>query len=132
MVREPVFDDPKDGLVMPVGCVTLDEVKAAASDCTPLFLPLAYVTRRKESAFPLKLENIRDVCEYDDGSYLFVGDAVQHVMTVLHRHEIETTVRLEGRSSVCAVLITRYSASMTFSTVVTITECTESFLDAEE
>ena len=126
-MREPIFDNPGDGHVMPLGGITLEEVRAAASDARPLYLSMAYVTRGREAAFAFKLEHIRDVCEYEDGGFLFVGDAVQLVTKVLHRHEIETTMRLEGHSSVCTVLVMGTGASMTFNTTITITDITGVF-----
>ena len=132
MVREPVFDNPSEGTVHPVACITLDEVRCAERQEEAIMMPMAHVTHGREAGYSLKLTNIRGVTEYDDGAFAFIGDAVQLVTRVLHRHEVETTVQLEGRSSICSVLVSGGHAMMTFTTIVTYTELTEPFLSDEE
>lgn len=131
-MREPTFDNPEEGIVRPVACITLEEVRRAEHEGVAVMMPMAHVTRGREAGYSLKLTNIRSVCEYDNGDFAFMGDAVQLVTRVLHRHAIETTVRLEGRSSVCMVLIADNKALMTFTTIVTYSELTEAFLSEEE
>ena len=128
---EPVFDNPVVGRILPLGTLTLDEVKKAERDGAPLCVTIAYVTRGKEAAFSFRLDHIRDVCVYDDGAFLFVGDGVQLITKVLARYELETTMRLEGHSSVCTVLVNGRSASMTFCTTITITDITDMFVTEE-
>lgn len=128
-METPLFDQLPPGQRMPVYCFTLEEVERAEQQGIPLWIPLARVEKGREEVHALKLEDVGNLCVARDGSFSFTGRTAQLATTVLHCHEIETTVRLEGHSSICSVVVTGGRASITFNTVITVSEVTGIFPD---
>ena len=126
-METPIFDQLSPDRRMLVNCFTLAEVENASVKNEPLWVPLAVVGDGREVVHALKLDEISNISVDKDGGYSFIGKTVQLVAGVLHRHEIETTVSLQGRSSTCTVVVSGGRALITFCTSVTISEVTGIF-----